>query len=327
MPPKNINDFFSPVSTGTNANQQIDDLILMEELDRIAKQTEMHGAITQFHPDVHAPTVTPFALDAELAPLKAMGWLLGKGKGIKDVLGKATETLSSLFKKGFLSESTAKDMLTDVSKNLPEFIDIERRAEKLKNINKELDELGELYNTNLNFEEYTAVDNRISQLLKTIDAENLIPGAGLTEPYHIGYPHTKSGKETIPFEPIEVQRGYDMTEKGAKEFKAKYGEEAFEKEVSKYTKTQEHVEDLRIVEIEDAYETLSNELTGWTAEEAVKRNISIDDVDAMVELISEFPYINQYIKAERILKELESRGEIRWKQQKTLRDMFEGGPY
>ena len=166
----------------------------------------------------------------------------------------------------------------------------------------------------------------IKRMQIEIKAENLRPGAGLTEPYHISYPHS-TGDKVIPFEPIEVQRGYDMTEKGAKAFKAKYGEEAFEKEVSKYTKTQEHVEDLRIVEIEDAYETLSNELTGWTAEEAVKRNISIDDTEAMIELISEFPYINQYIKAERILKELESRGEIRWKQQKTLRDMFEGKPY
>ena len=340
MPPKNINDFFSPVSTGTNPHQQIDDLILMEELDKIAQEDMMYGAMTQFQPDVHAPTVTPFALDAELAPLKAMGWMLGKGKGIKDVVKHGKETVYDLFNKTFrrdlhtgnapITEEAAIQLNKNIVENLPDVGYIEGKAERLKDVNKELDELGELmFSTNLDLEEYTALDNRISQLVKTMGAENLRPGAGLTEPYHISYPHSKSGSEVIPFDPIEVHKGYDMTEKGGKEFIAKHGEEAWQKEVSAYKKSQEDLEDWNMVEIENASQTLGDELSWWFEEEIVKRNINIDalDVEGLAKLVSEFPHIDKLVKSKYMLKEMELRQEIRWEQQKTLRDILEGKPY
>ena len=335
MPPENINDFFPPVSTGTNPHQKIDDLILLEELNKIAKENMMYGAMTQFQPDVHAPTVTPFALDAELAPLKAMGWLLGKGKGIKDVLRHSKRTIYDLLNldvPGFFSVQpyarknpkvnpmgkwidmdTSSRLAQDVAEDLPDVGYIEGKA-------KELEEFRDYF-------KHIGSPGAMKKLEEVEKLENLRPGAGLTEPYHISYPHTKSGSEVIPFDPIEVQRAYDMTEKGGKEFIAKYGEEAWQKEVSKYAKTQEYVEDLRMEEVLEAYETIGNELTHWTAEQAAKRNISIDDAEAIAKLIGEFPHINEYIKADRIIKELESRGEITWEHQKTLRDIFEGKPY
>ena len=354
MPPKNINDFFSPVSTGTNANQQIDDLILMEELDRIAKQTEMHGAITQFHPDVHAPTVTPFALDAELAPLKAMGWLLGKGKGIRDVLSHTSKTIGDLLGGGFvpgkkgkwIDVDTSSRLAQDVAEDLPDVADIERRAERLRYLEGDIENYKEMLKNDA-YQEFLD-DPKVIKALEAvlgkgamsrdemmqtikrmqieIKAENLRPGAGLTEPYHISYPHS-TGDKVIPFDPIEVHKGYDMTEKGGKEFIAKHGEEAWQKEVSAYKKSQEDLEDLKMVEIENASQTLGDELSWWFEEEAIKRNIDVDDSEAVIDLIAEFPHIDKLLKSKYMLKEMELRQEIRWEQQKTLRDILEGKPY
>ena len=358
MPPKNINDFFSPVSTGTNPHQQIDDLILMEELDKIAKENMMYGAMTQFQPDVHAPTVTPFALDAELAPLKAMGWLLGKGKGIKDVVKHGKETVYDLFNKTFrrdlhtgnapITEEAAIQLNKNIVENLPDVGYIEGKAERLRHIEGGIENYKEMLKNDA-YQEFLD-DPQIIKVLEAvlgkgamsrdetmqtikrmqskIKAENLRPGAGLTEPYHISYPHS-TGDKVIPFDPIEVHKGYDITEKGGKEFIAKHGEEAWQKEVSAYKKSQEDLEDLNMVEIENASQTLSDELSWWFEEEIVKRNINIDalDKEGVAKLVSEFPHIDKLVKSKYMLKEMELRQEIRWEQQKTLRDILEGKPY
>ena len=347
MPPKNINDFFSPVSTGTNPHQQIDDLILMEELDKIAQENMMYGAMTQFQPDVHAPTVTPFALDAELAPLKAMGWLLGKGKGIKDVLTHTGKTIKDfLYKRRGMDFDTSSRLAQDVAEDLPDVANIERKAERLRYLEEGIENSKEMLKNDA-YQEFLD-DPQIIKVLEAvlgkgamsrdetmqtikrmqskIKAENLRPGAGLTEPYHISYPHS-TGDKVIPFDPIEVHKGYDMTEKGGKEFIAKHGEEAWQKEVSAYKKSQEDLEDLKIVEIENASQTLGDELSWWFEEEAIKRNIDVDDSEAVIDLIAEFPHIDKLLKSKYMLKEMELRQEIRWEQQKTLRDILEGKPY
>ena len=333
MPPKNINDFFSPVSTGTNPHQQIDDLILMEELDKIAQENMMYGAMTQFQPDVHAPTVTPFALDAELAPLKAMGWMLGKGKGIRDVVKHGKETVYDLFNKTFrrdlhtgnapITEEAAIQLNKNIVENLPDVRYIEGKAERLRELETLSDEAA------FTAESPAELKDAMEKFQSILKAENLRPGAGLTEPYHISYPHSKSGSEVIPFDPIEVHKGYDMTEKGGKEFIAKHGEEAWQKEVSAYKKSQEDLEDWNMVEIENASQTLGDELSWWFEEEIVKRNINIDalDVEGLAKLVSEFPHIDKLVKSKYMLKEMELRQEIRWEQQKTLRDILEGKPY
>jgi len=368
MPPKNINDFFSPVSTGTNPHQQIDDLILMEELDKIAQENMMYGAMTQFQPDVHAPTVTPFALDAELAPLKAMGWLLGKGKGIKDVLRHSKRTIYDLLNldvPGFFSVQpyarknpkvnpmgkwidmdTSSRLAQDVAEDLPDVANIERKAERLRYLEEGIENkkgmlIDEAYQKFLDDPRSIKALEKvlgkgamsrdetmkiIERMQSQIKAENLRPGAGLTEPYHISYPHS-TGDKVIPFDPIEVHKGYDMTEKGGKEFIAKHGEEAWQKEVSAYKKSQEDLEDLKMVEIENASQTLGDELSWWFEEEAIKRNIDVDDSEAVIDLIAEFPHIDKLLKSKYMLKEMELRQEIRWEQQKTLRDILEGKPY
>jgi len=347
MPPKNINDFFSPVSTGTNPHQQIDDLILMEELDKIAQENMMYGAMTQFQPDVHAPTVTPFALDAELAPLKAMGWMLGKGKGIKDVLTHTGKTIKDfLYKRRGMDFDTSSRLAQDVAEDLPDVANIERKAERLRYLEEGIENSKEMLKNDA-YQEFLddpqiikaleAVLGKgamsrdetmqtIKRMQSQIKAENLRPGAGLTEPYHISYPHS-TGDKVIPFDPIEVHKGYDMTEKGGKEFIAKHGEEAWQKEVSAYKKSQEDLEDLKMVEIENASQTLGDELSWWFEEEAIKRNIDVDDSEAVIDLIAEFPHIDKLLKSKYMLKEMELRQEIRWEQQKTLRDILEGKPY
>lgn len=227
MPPKNINDFFSPVSTGTNPHQQIDDLILMEELDKIAQENMMYGAMTQFQPDVHAPTVTPFALDAELAPLKAMGWLLGKGKGIKDVVTHGKETIAKLFDKKFLSEEVGLDLFRDIGKNLPPAGYIERKANRLKEIEHKISEK-EAVRRQLDFPYkrdeagrevfydkgmYKIFDDEIKKLKGIMNAENLRPGAGLIEDYFVQAP-VKKGTGMFPFPPLEITSKRQLMDEG-----------------------------------------------------------------------------------------------------------------
>jgi hypothetical protein len=99
MSPENINDFFSPVSTGTNPHQKIDDLILMAELDKIAKENTMYGAMTQFNPEdwTHGTGGLGLLEWADTGPIigmKALAGLVGKGgKG----LSKLHKTAKNIF--------------------------------------------------------------------------------------------------------------------------------------------------------------------------------------------------------------------------------------
>ena len=84
MPPETLNSFFTPVSTETNPHQQIDDLILMSELDKIAREDMMYGAMTQFNPEdwTHGTGGLGLLEWADTGPIvgmKALAGLVGKG--------------------------------------------------------------------------------------------------------------------------------------------------------------------------------------------------------------------------------------------------------
>jgi len=100
-----------PVSTETNPHQQIDDLILMSELDKIAREDMMYGAMTQFNPEdwTHGTGGLGLLEWADTGPLltmKALAGLVGKGgKTAKKILD---FTQGQAWKKPFKSGTTYK---------------------------------------------------------------------------------------------------------------------------------------------------------------------------------------------------------------------------
>ena len=309
MPPKNINDFFSPVSTGTNPHQQIDDLILMEELDKIAKENMMYGAMTQFQPDVHAPTVTPFALDAELAPLKAMGWLLGKGKGIKDVLSHTSKTIGDLLGGGFvpgkkgkwIDVDTSSRLARDVAEDLPDVRYIEGKAGKLRELETLSDEAAF---TAESPEELNRVMEKYLGILRT---ENLSPGAGLTEDYFVKYP-TKEGIGAIGFKPLRVTETWDEVIKGGTRASA-VGQKT--DEIGMMIRIDSNIESLT-KEMFDVLQRGGKDLSSPDLSEYLKKNW--EKFDELLESIT-------------IKDELSKRMEIRDELLKKHVDIAEGKPY
>ena len=98
MPPETINNFFSPVSTETNPHQQIDDLILMSELDKIAREDMTYGAMRQYG-TVEVTEAPGLGLlewvdTGPIIGMKALAGLVGKGgKG----LSKLQKTAKKIF--------------------------------------------------------------------------------------------------------------------------------------------------------------------------------------------------------------------------------------
>ena len=83
MPPETINSFFTPVSTETNPHQQIDDLILMSELDKIAREDMTYGAMRQYG-TVEVTEAPGLGLlewvdTGPIVGMKALAGLVGKG--------------------------------------------------------------------------------------------------------------------------------------------------------------------------------------------------------------------------------------------------------
>ena len=97
MTPETINSFFTPVSTETNPHQQIDDLILMSELDKIAREDMTYGAMRQYGTVevTEAPGLglLEWADTGPIIGMKALAGLVGKGGKDISKLHKTAKTI------------------------------------------------------------------------------------------------------------------------------------------------------------------------------------------------------------------------------------------
>ena len=112
MTPETINSFFTPVSTETNPHQQIDDLILMSELDKIAREDMTYGAMRQYGTVevTEAPGLglLEWADTGPIIGMKALAGLVGKGgKG----LSKLQQTAKKIF--GTTDDATEAGYILD----------------------------------------------------------------------------------------------------------------------------------------------------------------------------------------------------------------------
>ena len=99
MPPKRtLLDYLSGGQYQTS--QDIPPMIGGPQMSQAEMLAALHSLNETFNApipeNIHANPVHPLALEVEMAPLKAMGWLLGKTGGIKNILKHTKKTLGDL---------------------------------------------------------------------------------------------------------------------------------------------------------------------------------------------------------------------------------------
>ena len=104
--------------------------------------------------------------------------------------------------RSLIDRETAIQLKEDIAKNLPDVGYIEGKAGKLRELETLSDEAA------FTAETPAELKDAIEKFQSILKAENLRPGAGLTESYFVKYP-SKEGIGAIEFEPLRLTETWD----------------------------------------------------------------------------------------------------------------------